>query len=156
MENIHAFTLSKKRNTRLYSIFSISLTFWRVLFHMCVTICPLISMQTMTTVTKETRQKLILDVDTGIDDAHAIMLALTSPAVDVVAITCANGNVRLEDATANTLRVLRAVGNMGVSAEYLCASLSLYLSVCTRGVRFYRFSGFYRFALFTVRKTSSF
>ena len=28
--------------------------------------------------------------------------------------------------------------------------------VCTRGVRFYRFSGFYRFALFTVRKTGSF
>ena len=26
----------------------------------------------------------------------------------------------------------------------------------TRGVRFYRFSGFYRFALFTVRKTGSF
>ena len=34
--------------------------------------------------------------------------------------------------------------------------LDALVPVITRGVRFYRFSGFYRFALFTVRKTGSF
>ena len=32
----------------------------------------------------------------------------------------------------------------------------LLLGIHSRGVRFYRFSGFYQFALFTVRKTGSF
>ncbi|XP_025090794.1 probable uridine nucleosidase 2 isoform X3 [Pomacea canaliculata] len=53
------------------------------------------------------KKKVILDVDTGVDDAHAIILALTHPSVDVVAITCANGNLKIDDVVANTFRVLQ-------------------------------------------------
>jgi len=46
---------------------------------------------------------IILDVDTGTDDAVAILLALASPELDVRAITVAGGNVGLERTLANTL-----------------------------------------------------
>ena len=65
--------------------------------------------------TSSQRKKLILDVDTGIDDAHAIMLAVSNPTVDVLAITCANGNVKVDDVAANTLRVLQVCDKMEVS-----------------------------------------
>ena len=71
--------------------------------------------RTMTVNASTQRKKLILDVDTGIDDAHAIMLALSNPTVDVVAITCANGNVKVDDVAANTLRVLQVCNRMDVS-----------------------------------------
>jgi inosine-uridine nucleoside N-ribohydrolase len=51
-------------------------------------------------------QKLILDVDTGTDDAVAIMLAALHPAIDLVGITTVNGNIEVEKCTDNTLRVL--------------------------------------------------
>nr|KAG5688620.1 hypothetical protein BaRGS_033436 [Batillaria attramentaria] len=60
------------------------------------------------------RRKVILDVDTGIDDAHAIMLALSRADIDVVAITCSNGNVKIDDVTSNTLRVLHACDRLEV------------------------------------------
>ncbi len=46
-------------------------------------------------------KKVILDVDTGIDDAIGIMLAVKSEALDVVGITTVSGNVSLETATTN-------------------------------------------------------
>jgi inosine-uridine nucleoside N-ribohydrolase len=46
---------------------------------------------------------IILDVDTGTDDAVAILLALASPELDVRAITVAGGNVGLDRTLANTL-----------------------------------------------------
>ncbi|XP_076452412.1 nucleoside hydrolase-like [Babylonia areolata] len=58
--------------------------------------------------------KMVIDVDTGIDDAHAIMLALSRSDVDVLAITCAGGNVRIDDVVDNTLRVLQICGRMDV------------------------------------------
>jgi inosine-uridine nucleoside N-ribohydrolase len=59
---------------------------------------------------KTTRRKLILDVDTGTDDAVAIMLAALHPTIDLVACTTVNGNVAVEYATDNTLRVLDHIG----------------------------------------------
>jgi len=56
------------------------------------------------------RRKLILDVDTGTDDAVAIMLAALHPDLDLVACTTVNGNVDVEQATDNTLRVLEHIG----------------------------------------------
>jgi len=53
-----------------------------------------------------TRKKLILDVDTGTDDAVAIMVAALSPALDLVGCTTVNGNVEVQHCTDNTLRVL--------------------------------------------------
>lgn len=50
--------------------------------------------------------QLILDCDTGTDDAVAIMAAVMHPALDLVAVTTVNGNVPLDNVTENTLRVL--------------------------------------------------
>ena len=60
------------------------------------------------------RRKLILDVDTGTDDAVAIMLAALHPALDLVACTTVNGNVEVEHCTDNTLRVLDHIGRADI------------------------------------------
>lgn len=54
-----------------------------------------------------TIQKIIIDCDTGVDDAQAIMMALSRPDIDVIGITCVNGNVDIENVCRNTLRVLK-------------------------------------------------
>lgn len=53
---------------------------------------------------------VILDVDTGIDDALALMLAVRHPALDLRAVTCAGGNVPLSQVVENTLAVLALAG----------------------------------------------
>ena len=53
---------------------------------------------------------LILDVDTGVDDALALLYAAASPEVDLIAATSVMGNVTIEHATRNTLAVLELVG----------------------------------------------
>ncbi|MFI5957879.1 nucleoside hydrolase [Cryptosporangium sp. NPDC051539] len=53
---------------------------------------------------------VILDVDTGVDDALALLLAVGSPALDVLGVTCVAGNTGLEPVVANTLRVLDVAG----------------------------------------------
>ena len=50
---------------------------------------------------------IILDCDTGTDDALAILLALASPELDIRAITVAGGNVGLDRTLANTLALTR-------------------------------------------------
>jgi purine nucleosidase len=49
---------------------------------------------------------IILDVDTGIDDALAISYAIRSPELEVLGLTTCFGNVTVEEATRNTLLVL--------------------------------------------------
>jgi purine nucleosidase len=56
------------------------------------------------------RVALVLDVDTGTDDALAIAYALSSPRIDLVAVTTVAGNVGVEKTTANTLAVLDWLG----------------------------------------------
>jgi purine nucleosidase len=53
---------------------------------------------------------LILDVDTGVDDALALLYAAASPEVSLVAATCVMGNVHLDTVVANTLGVLELAG----------------------------------------------
>jgi purine nucleosidase len=55
-------------------------------------------------------KRLIIDTDPGVDDAHAILLALAPPDVRVEAITTVNGNVGLDLTTANALKILDAAG----------------------------------------------
>ncbi len=43
------------------------------------------------------RIPLILDVDTGIDDALAILYACASPEAELVACTCLSGNAEVAD-----------------------------------------------------------
>ncbi|MFH1864405.1 MAG: nucleoside hydrolase [Candidatus Eisenbacteria bacterium] len=54
--------------------------------------------------------KMVLDMDTGVDDAVAIVLALGSPDVDVVAITSVAGNVPVELCTRNCLLLNELLG----------------------------------------------
>ena len=56
------------------------------------------------------RVPLILDVDTGIDDALALLYACGSPDAELVAVTCLSGNAALEDTQRNTRAVLELAG----------------------------------------------
>ncbi|MBG6240237.1 pyrimidine-specific ribonucleoside hydrolase [Mycetocola sp. CAN_C7] len=51
---------------------------------------------------------VLLDVDTGVDDALALLFAVKHPSIDVRAITCVAGNASLAQVIQNTLRVLDA------------------------------------------------
>jgi inosine-uridine nucleoside N-ribohydrolase len=56
--------------------------------------------------------KVILDVDTGTDDAIAIMLAALDPRVELAAVTTVGGNTSIDHTTDNTLRVLDHIGRV--------------------------------------------
>jgi inosine-uridine nucleoside N-ribohydrolase len=56
------------------------------------------------------RRKIILDVDTGTDDAVALMFGALHPELELVAATTVNGNVPLANCTENTLRVFDYIG----------------------------------------------
>ena len=62
----------------------------------------------------EHSKPVYLDVDTGVDDALAILLAIKHPALDVRGITTVVGNVDLEQVTRNTLQVLELAGETDV------------------------------------------
>ena len=52
--------------------------------------------------------KLIVDVDTGVDDAQALLMALSlRGTVNLLAVTCVAGNAELDQACVNTMRVLK-------------------------------------------------
>jgi len=53
-------------------------------------------------------QKVILDVDTGCDDAVAMLMAGHHPALEFVAVLPVHGNVHLEVTLENTLKLLSA------------------------------------------------
>jgi len=55
------------------------------------------------------KKRVIIDTDPGVDDALAILLALRSPELEVVAITTVCGNVPVEQGTQNLFRVLGLV-----------------------------------------------
>ena len=54
--------------------------------------------------------KVILDVDTGTDDAVALMVAALSPDIELVGATSVNGNTTIDFTTENTLRVFDFIG----------------------------------------------
>lgn len=56
------------------------------------------------------KTRIILDVDTGVDDAMAIMYALGRPNIELEACTTVFGNTEVENATANTLALLHLCG----------------------------------------------
>ncbi len=59
-------------------------------------------------------QKVIIDTDPGIDDSLALLVALKSPELDVIAITVVEGNVPTKIGVQNTLKVLEEVGRTDV------------------------------------------
>lgn len=56
------------------------------------------------------RVRVLLDVDTGVDDAMALALATRLPGIELVAVTTVAGNVGIDRTTANTWRVLDYLG----------------------------------------------
>ena len=54
--------------------------------------------------------RLIIDTDSGVDDAVAILMALTAPGAEAVGLTTVGGNVSLARATRNALALLQAAG----------------------------------------------
>lgn len=62
---------------------------------------------------RHAKLKLIIDCDAGIDDAQAIMIAL-SQEVDVLAITCTFGNVNVDQVSKNVLKTLEVCGRTDI------------------------------------------
>ncbi len=56
------------------------------------------------------RTPVLLDVDTGVDDALAILFAVGHPRIELLGITCVAGNTSLDNVVENTLRVLDIAG----------------------------------------------
>jgi pyrimidine-specific ribonucleoside hydrolase len=54
--------------------------------------------------------RVVLDVDTGVDDALALLFAARHPDLDLRAVTCVSGNVGVDQVVVNTLTVLDAAG----------------------------------------------
>ena len=58
--------------------------------------------------------KVILDVDPGIDDAIAIIIALQSVDIDILGISTVNGNIGSRLGALNTLKILHALGRSDI------------------------------------------
>ena len=58
------------------------------------------------------KKKVILDVDTGTDDAIAIMTAVMSETLEVLGVCAVNGNRGIDFTTENTLRVIEYLSSM--------------------------------------------
>ena len=59
-------------------------------------------------------KSVILDVDTGIDDALAIAYAVHSPELNVLGLTATFGNIPVEEAVRNSQFVLRKLGRTDI------------------------------------------
>ncbi|MHB1783334.1 MAG: nucleoside hydrolase [Acidimicrobiales bacterium] len=57
---------------------------------------------------------VVLDVDTGVDDALALLLACSHPKVTLRAVTCVAGNAAIDQVLANTRAVLSTAGRSDV------------------------------------------
>ena len=57
---------------------------------------------------------IILDIDTGVDDACALLLAALHPDLELRAVTCVSGNASVDDVVRNTLKVLDVAGRRDV------------------------------------------
>ena len=56
------------------------------------------------------RTPLLIDCDTGIDDALALLYACASPDAEIVGVSCVAGNVELPHVVRNTLAVMELAG----------------------------------------------
>ncbi len=81
--------------------------------------CLICIMMTSTCFAEETEQntaedpvrKIIIDTDTGADDASALILAAKSPNVEILGVTVLVGNVNLEQSAKNALMSLEIAGS---------------------------------------------
>lgn len=59
-------------------------------------------------------KRVILDVDTGVDDAFALSLALASKKLDLLAVTTVYGNASLDNVIDNTFSVLHTLNRLDI------------------------------------------
>lgn len=59
--------------------------------------------------TSQSPTRVVIDCDTGVDDAMAILYGLLAPEIEIVGLSCCWGNIWVETTTANTLRLLEIV-----------------------------------------------
>lgn len=71
--------------------------------------------QAKSVVTPAAPKKVIIDTDPGTDDAIAIMLALTSPELDVRALTVVPGNVEAKQGLENALKLASLAGRCDIA-----------------------------------------
>lgn len=64
--------------------------------------------------------RLILDVDTGIDDALALLYAVQTPGVEVLGVGTVSGNIDAMQAATNTLIVLESAGQVDIPVAIGC------------------------------------
>ncbi|MGY3202948.1 nucleoside hydrolase [Streptomyces sp. TE5632] len=57
---------------------------------------------------------VIIDCDTGVDDALALLFAVRHPGIDLRAVTCVAGNTDVDGVVRNTLIVLEQAGAPGI------------------------------------------
>ncbi|XP_077125874.1 nucleoside hydrolase-like [Ranitomeya variabilis] len=60
------------------------------------------------------KKLLLIDVDCGTDDAQAIMMAIVTPNVKILGITCVAGNTQLDNVCKNVLRVLKLCDRLDI------------------------------------------
>ena len=68
------------------------------------------------------RTPLLIDCDTGIDDALALLYAAASPDAEIMAVSCVAGNVELPHIVRNTLAVLELAGRSEIEVAAGCAA----------------------------------
>ena len=71
------------------------------------------------------KRKIIMDVDTGSDDAVALILAMTDPFYDLLGITSVNGNLEVKLTTENSLRIVEFMGKQDTVKVYKGADLPI-------------------------------
>lgn len=59
-------------------------------------------------------QWIVVDTDTGIDDAHSLLYLLAQPDVQILGITTVYGNCSVEDSARNVAHVLDVAGSTGI------------------------------------------
>ena len=57
---------------------------------------------------------VVIDTDPGVDDAIALLMALSCPQLEVVGLTTTAGNVPIGPATRNALAILESVGRADI------------------------------------------
>ncbi len=92
------------------------------------------------------KEKVIIDTDCGVDDAQAILIALSkefSDRIEVIGITCCSGNVQVDLVLINVLKVLTAAERLDVP---------VYKGACKPLLRELISSCFARFSIFYVQE----